>query len=53
MSIIHIHFEPDTDAADQQSLARFRDAIARCDRGERIEAEEYVTFESIEGLLQC
>ena len=51
MSIIYIHFEPDTDAADQQSLARFRDAIARYDRGEHIEAEEHVTFESIEGLF--
>ena len=51
MSILHIHFEPDAGAADRESLARFRQAIDRAERGETVNAEEHVSFESIEGLF--
>jgi predicted transcriptional regulator len=51
MSTVTIHFEPDRAEADRQSLARLLEADARYNRGEHINAEEHITFESIEGLF--
>ena len=51
MSTVTIHFQPDQAEADRQSLARLLEADARYNRGEHEEAEEHITFESIEGLF--
>ena len=51
MSTVTIHFEPDQAEADRQSLARLLEADARYNLGEHAEAEEHITFESIEGLF--
>lgn len=51
MSTVTIHFEPDQAEADRQSLARLLEADARYNLGEHVEAEEHITFESIERLF--
>ncbi|HWX51551.1 MAG TPA: hypothetical protein VNZ61_26210 [Roseomonas sp.] len=51
MSRVTIHFTPDRAQADHDSLARLLDADARYNRGERVEAEDHITFESFEALL--
>lgn len=51
MSAVTIHFEPNLAEADQRSLARLLEADARYNHGEHVEAEEHITFESLEGLL--
>jgi predicted transcriptional regulator len=51
VSTVTIHFEQDQAEADRQSLARLLEADARYNRGEHVEAEEHITFESIEGLF--
>jgi predicted transcriptional regulator len=53
MSKVTIHFAADRQKADHDSLARLLEADARYNRGEEVEAEDHVTFESFEMLLSA